>query len=1678
MPNDILDNDRGVNAFGTPNYYIYDVNRDGTIAALPEGNTQGFVGWVLRSNSIYYHDQEDTYIYESSSSFNISTGAFAGELYDSNGFYLAPITSDTTSLTAGTYYVRFASNSDQQYTISINPYSSVNNAPVLTTPSAISTNEDTASAAITFSATDVDGDTLTYSFSDPAKGSITNNNNGTYTYMPDTNANGSDSFTITVNDGTVDVTETINVTINSVNDAPVLSQPGDPTGFENDVDASDNIFSSLVVTDDSSLATDLTYSATSSNQSLIPDDQIAFRLSSDRLFIDLDTIDNANGHATITVNVSDTEYTTTTSFVAYISPQNDAPTLTTTASLATNEDTASTDIAFSGSDVDVGDTLTYSFSDPAKGSITNNDDGTYTYTPDGNVNGSDSFMVTVNDGTVDVSQIVNVTINAVNDSPTGSPTISGTALEGETLTADTSSIGDADGLGPFSYQWRRGDDDINGATDSSYVLTSEDIGYNVSVHVMYADGDGNQESITSAATDLVETVNSEPTGTLASSVLAFSQNVEFSETISEVLSSDKAITSLNIYSKPSWLTIDTNLEISGTTPTDEFGTWNIQFEYTLDDNSLGSHAVFLNVYEQQGAKISTIGDAILVNSNTVQAQSGGQIVMLENGNYMAVWRDEVAGSNSSQTGLMGRIFDPDFNKIGGEFNISPTANNSGADATGKDLVALSDGGVVVVWSTYGRDGEVGNLRNIYAQKIDINGNLIGSHVLVNSDTPASQRDAKITELSNGNLIVTWRDFDPWTDMNSSIRGKIFDSNLQPVVNDFDIGLASNLIGISDAPALWNLEILETDSGFLSFYSISHGSVADTPEAPMLIYVSEYLNDGSLVSTKQLTTWQSSTFDEFAVEKLPTGEYLLGFKGNLVKYSKDFTELEKQVHINDLFPSLGAFVVDIKPLSDGLFLVYAYRSYDSQSQSYTNDMVTFVINSDLEAKSEFSTALHNFETWGNHTPSILETHSQDQFVALISPKYGGDYLNDLSHGDVFLQKLRVEPANEMPSGGVSFSGNLMAGDLITAYPSLDDSNGLGDLTYIWSADGEVVQSGESSSLAITDNNISKSIDLAITYTDGDGYFEIVRTNFASKVEQGNNPPTINATSSITTNEDTPTAPIAFSASDADGDTLTYSFSDPSKGSVINNGDGTYTYTPVDNANGSDSFTITVNDGTVDVSQILNVTINAVNDAPTLSADLDLILSKNDTNGVATYSATDIDGDELTVSFTSPSKGVAIDNGDSTYSYVPATDAYGKDSFDIEVSDGNLTSSQTVEVVIIEKIFNVNVAASASGSGNKYYIDGAEAPELTLKQGHIYQFDLSDPSTSNHPISFSASTSQFELDIATSGTRGVDQIITVSVPENVSGTIDYFCTLHSGMGNSLNIVEPLEITVSVIDRDGLAVHDFDILGIEQAEAEELYFDFGKTESGAFDVTLMAKPIATTENFYFQIEDHNTLSDFAFGSAVSNSGWFTENYIDATASVTTVTATGTGSGLSANVEHELASFTSSGDGLNLELTEGRLRTEIQDTVSLVADIETTDGTGVVRYNFFSSSDVLISAEEGYENAFPNDHVNELDALQLMKMLLPGSNETMNQADMIASDFNRDGKIDTMDIKAILEYTVGLPGSKVAEWALVIDDDLTGNTTSNVDYDLDITLSNLTSDISIDATTILIGDVNNSFV
>ena len=92
-----------------------------------------------------------------------------------------------------------------------------------------------------------------------------------------------------------------------------------------------------------------------------------------------------------------------------------------------------------------------------------------------------------------------------NTAAAGAPTIGGTPRVGEELTASTSGISDADGLdnASFAYQWIRTDTDIGGAAGSTYTAVDADEGKTLKVRVSFTDGAGNEESLTSAATDAI-----------------------------------------------------------------------------------------------------------------------------------------------------------------------------------------------------------------------------------------------------------------------------------------------------------------------------------------------------------------------------------------------------------------------------------------------------------------------------------------------------------------------------------------------------------------------------------------------------------------------------------------------------------------------------------------------------------------------------------------------------------------------------------------------------------------------------------------------------------------------------------------------------------------------------------------------------------------------------------------------------------------------------------------------------------------------------------------------------------------------------------------------------------------------------------------------------------------------
>ena len=147
-----------------------------------------------------------------------------------------------------------------------------NEAPVFADESQdVTTTEDTA-VNVTVAATDADGDALTYTAGDAANGTVTMNDDGTFTYTPDADFSGTDTFTVTASDGSDDATQTINVTIDPVNDAPTFEEATHTATVAENSDVATAVYTAEAT--DADADDTLTYS-------LSGDDAAAFTIDAD-----------------------------------------------------------------------------------------------------------------------------------------------------------------------------------------------------------------------------------------------------------------------------------------------------------------------------------------------------------------------------------------------------------------------------------------------------------------------------------------------------------------------------------------------------------------------------------------------------------------------------------------------------------------------------------------------------------------------------------------------------------------------------------------------------------------------------------------------------------------------------------------------------------------------------------------------------------------------------------------------------------------------------------------------------------------------------------------------------------------------------------------------------------------------------------------------------------------------------------------------------------------------------------------------------------------------------------------------------------------------------------------------------------------------------------------------------
>jgi large repetitive protein len=244
-------------------------------------------------------------------------------------------------------------------------------------------------------------------------------------------------------------------------------------------------------------------------------------------------------------------------------------------------------------------------------------------------------------------------------------------------------------------------------------------------------------------------------------------------------------------------------------------------------------------------------------------------------------------------------------------------------------------------------------------------------------------------------------------------------------------------------------------------------------------------------------------------------------------------------------------------------------------------------------------------------------------------------------------------------------------------------------------GTVTITNSGANISYTPNANANGAD-TFTYTITDQATPTPGTATASVfvfIDSDNDAPVANNDSgtAYTTNEDstlTVNAPgVLANDTDVEGDSLTASVDQtPANGTLTFNADGSFTYRPAPNFNGSDSFTYTVSDGqSVSPPATVAITVTSQNDPIEIRNDLlEFTIASNESagfNAINATQATDPDGDPISVAIaTQPTNGTVSLVSPDSITYTPNTGFSGADTFTFQLSDGN-GSLKTITVTII-------------------------------------------------------------------------------------------------------------------------------------------------------------------------------------------------------------------------------------------------------------------------------------------------------------------------------------------------------------------------------------------------------------
>ncbi|EJG0995833.1 tandem-95 repeat protein [Vibrio parahaemolyticus] len=1282
-----------------------------------------------------------------------------------------------------TYIVTDGDLTDEaKVTVTVTP---VNDSPVAVDDTTSIQEDTVVTIDVLTNDTDVDGDKLSIeSASVPKEQGTVEVVDGKLVFTPAENFNGDAEITYTVTDGELTDEAKVTVTVNPVNDAPTIKVDAVESITEDAVNA-DTVVATLTVRDTDTPEDQLTVSlennsngyfvlvgnevkltqagvdAVNNDELNLKDLTISASVSdgvnptasdSDSLIVnrvnDAPTVENAiadqvlsEDFASYTIDLNDAFKDSDSALnfsvsgnsnvlvsiengIATISPTadwNGSETLTFTATdpsgesisqtvnftvapvadivadKATVVEDTSTIIKVLGNDTFEGDGKVVSLdanNGPANGTVSINSDGSVTYTPNDNYVGKDTFTYIVTSGGVSESTTVEVNVTPVNDAPVAKDDIAttqeDTAVTIDVLPNDTDVDGDKLSIESVSVPKEQGTVEV---VDGKLVFTPAE-NFNGDAEITYTVTDG---ALTDQATVkvTVNAVNDTPVveSNIADQTLAEDftpYTIDLNTAFSDVDNVDGELTFS--VSGNSNIQVAIVNGIATITPTAD---WN------------GSKALTFTATDPSGESVSqtvnfTVAPVADIVADKAKVVEDTPTIIKVLGNDTFEGDDQVVSLDTNNGPANGTVsVNPD-----GSVTYTPNDNYHGTDSFTYIVTSggVSESTTVSVDVTPVNDAPVAKDDIATTQEdtevtIDVlpnDSDVDGDKLSIESASVPKEQGT--VEVVNGKLVFT-----PAENFNgdAEITYTVTDGQL---TDEAKVTVTVN--PVNDAPTI-KVDAVE---------SITEDAVStDTVVATLTVRDTDTPEDQLAVS----------------LENDSNGYFVL--VGNEVKLTQVGADAVNNDELNLKDLTISASVSDgVNPTASDSDSLIVNRVNDAPTvenaiadQELSEDFATYTI--DLNDAFKDSDSALNFSVSGNSNVLV----SIENGIATISPT--ADW-----NGSETLTFTATDPSGESVSQTVNFTVAPVA-DIVA-----DKATVVEDTPTIIKVLGNDTFEGDDKVVSLDTNNgpangtVSVNPDGSVTYTPNDNYHGtdsftyIVTSGGVSEsttvrvdVTPVNDAPVAKDDTAIT-DEDTPvTIDVLPNDTDVDGDKLSIeSASVPKEQGTVEVVNGKLVFTPAENFNGDAEITYTVTDGQLTDEAKVTVTVNPVNDAPTIKVDAVESITEDavsiDTVVAAlTVRDTDTPEDQLAVSLENNSNGYFVLVGDEVKLTQAGVDAVNNDELNLKdltisasVSDGvNPTASDSDSLVVNR----VNDAPT---------VENAIADQVLAEDFDAYTIDLNE------------------------------------------------------------------------------------------------------------------------------------------------------------------------------------------------------------------------------------------------------------------------------------------------------------------------------------------------------------------